>query len=78
MERYKRCHVYVDAEHVKRLAQYHYGSIKEFLKDLGYSRQRYYKIVKNPHRSADEECIKKIAKCLGTQVQYITYEIIKR
>ena len=73
MERYKRCHVYVDAEHVKRLAQYHYGSIKEFLKDLGYSRQRYYKIVKKPHRSDSEACILKIAKCLGTQVQYITF-----
>ena len=73
MERYKRCNVYVDGDHVKRLAQYHYGSIKEFLVDLGYSRQRYNRIIKHPHRSMQEECLLKIAKCLGTKVEYITY-----
>lgn len=73
MERYKRCNVYVDGEQVKRLAQFHYGSIKEFLVDLGYSRQRYYEIVKLPHRSMNEECLLKIAKCLNTKVEYITY-----
>lgn len=74
MQRYRNCNVYVDAEHVKRLAQYHYGSIKEMLKDLGYSRQRYNKIVSTPHRSTEEESLIKIAKCLGTKVEYITYE----
>lgn len=73
MERYKNCYICVDAEHVKRLAQFHYGSIKEFLKDLGYSRQRYWEIVSCPHRSMQEECLQKIAKCLGTKVEYITY-----
>lgn len=74
MQRYRNCNVYVDAEHVKRLAQFHYGSIKEMLVDLGYSRQRYNKIVSTPHRSTEEECLIKIAKCLGTKVEYITYE----
>ena len=74
MQRYKNCKVWVDAEHVKRLAQYHYGSIKEMLKDLGYSRQRYQEIVSKPHAHIDVECIKKIAKCLYTKVEYITFE----
>ena len=73
MERYRRCKVYVDADKVKRLAYFHYGSIKELLVDLGYSRQRYQKIVNCPHRSMQEECLLKIAKCLMTKVEYITY-----
>ena len=74
MERYKRCKVYVDADHVKRLAQYHYGSIEEMLKVLGYSRQRYYQIVLRPHATATEKCIVQLAECLGTKVSIITYE----
>ena len=74
MERYKNCKIYVDAEHVRRLAQYHYGFIKELLKDLGWSRQRYTEVVNCPHRSMQEECLVKLAKCLGTKVEYITYE----
>lgn len=74
MERYKRCRVYVDADHVKRLAQYHYGSIEQMLKTLGYSRQRYYQIVLRPHASANEKCILQLAECLHTKVTTITYE----
>lgn len=73
MQRYRNCKIYVDAEYVKRLAQYHYGSIKELLLDLGYSRQRYNKIISTPHRSINEECLLKIAKCLMTKVECITY-----
>lgn len=73
MDRYKNCPIFVDREHVKRLAQYHYGSIKELLKDLGYSRQRYLEVVSKPHRSAQEACLVKLAKCLGTKVENITY-----
>ena len=74
MERYKNCHVYVDADAVKRLAQYHYGSIKEMLKKLGYSRQRYNIIVSKPHFSANEQCLIKIAKCLRVDIKNITYK----
>ena len=75
MERYSRCRIKVDSEKVKRLAQFNYGSIKELLKDLGYSRQRYLEVVNTPHRSRNEKCLLKLAKCLGTDVVYITYEM---
>ena len=74
MERYKNCNIYVDAEHVRRRAQWIYGSIKEMLVDLGYSRQRYWEIVKHPHRSKYEPCLIDLAKCLDTDVEEITYE----
>ena len=74
MVRYSRCRIMVDAEYVRRRAIYIYGSIKEMLKDLGYSTQRYYQIVLRPHASDQEECIVKLAKCLGVSVSQITYE----
>lgn len=64
----------VDKNHVLRLVRYRYGTVRAYLKAVNMSRTRFYFILRNPHRSEYEDCIKVLAYDLDVPIR----EIIKK
>ena len=71
--RFKYCCVQVDRDSIKRLAQFHFGSVGALCEKLGWSRQRYNFVVSKPHSSIDCPSLTKLAKTLGINIKNYVY-----
>lgn len=72
-----KCTIMVDKDTVKRLIKFQYGTVANFASKYGVSRMRLWQIVNEPHVSADNPSIKKLARMLMTTTRSITKEILK-
>lgn len=71
MERFKKCVIRLDRDKVIRLINFKYGSVKQYAKEHGISRVRFYQILNEPHLSKDVECLQKLASNLEVSIQKI-------
>lgn len=62
---------YVNWHRVEKLIKGRSGTYKSFCAEYGISRQRLWQIMSKPHRSADEQCLKRLAAYLGVEVESI-------
>lgn len=68
MDRFKYCTVKVDANKVKRLIMFFYGSLTAYCLQNGITRTRLYFILNKPHSSKDAKCLQDLAKNLKTSI----------
>ena len=71
MDRFKYCNVKVDADKVKRLIMYHYGSLTAYCLKNGITRTRLYFILNRPHQTKDAKCLQDLANNLHTSIDNI-------
>ena len=71
MERFKKCVIRLDRDKVIRLVNFKYGSVKQYAKEHGISRVRFYQILNEPHLSKDVECLQNLASNLEVSIQEI-------
>ena len=71
MERFKKCVIRLDKDKVIRLVNFKYGSVKQYAKEQGISRVRFYQILNEPHLSKDVECLQILASNLKVSIDEI-------
>lgn len=71
MNRFKNCMIKLDKDKVIRLVNFKYGSVKQYAKENGISRVRFYQIINEPHLSKDAESLQKLASNLEVSIETI-------
>ena len=71
VERFKKCHIWVNKETVIRLVNYKFGSVTRYTEKKGISRVRFYQIVNEPHLSKNSKCLQDLAKDLQVSIETI-------
>ena len=71
MERFKKCVIRLDRDKVIRLVNFKYGSVKQYAKEHGISRVRFYQILNEPHLSKNVESLQKLASNLDVSIETI-------